>query len=200
MILAAAEGADAAVSVQPAEGAPVLDRAQVGAEVLGTGDVGGVGRMPFERVDRGDGREERHDQGARARETRGAGQIAGEHDLGPPEGTREVPGDSRGDGLRVDRPAGRVGNELAVERDLRRQPPSDVGDADEEIGAGRRRDAESPARRAEKPAAAGVAGVLPEHLDAAGHEPAADRLGRASGRGLDGARGRARPCAAPPPG
>ena len=83
MVLAAAEGAHAAVAGQRAEGLPVFDRAQVAGQSSGSSirSARTPGRV-HKPVDLGQGQEHGHDHRAGTAHAGGRRQVAGQGDVG----------------------------------------------------------------------------------------------------------------------
>ena len=132
------------------------------------------------RIAIGDGQEHRDDERRRAAHPGGARQIAGDRDVAPLQRRREVADDAADDGGGVVVPV-RAGRLIERQLEAGLGAVHHVDHRDDGVLARRHRHHEAALGGAEQAAAAGVVGVLAEHLDAARHPVAARRAADAAG-------------------
>ena len=170
VVFAAAVGADAARAGERAKRQPVLDRAEIAGEV----EPGGNRRPPLGSLLEPGATNERgryrHDERARAAESRGARQVAHDREVGPQIRAGEIVREAARDDRHVVRPPG-VPRVLVGRIDFRRVAPPRVNGADTPIRPRRRDDGKSTRHGSDERPAARIVGVFAEDLDPTRHEP-----------------------------
>ena len=179
VVLAAAEGADAAIAGERPEALPVLDAAQVFREGFGGGERGRARRRwPASPLASARARKVPMMSALELLMPGRAGEVAGQGEVRAPARLRESCCASRRATV-IGKPAQRPvsGTSAGSSGNSARAPLDGIQEGDEGIGPRDHADDESALQRREEAPAAGVVGVLAQQLHAAGDMPERDGAG-----------------------